>query len=198
MVSIYVDMDDVIAKSYQTFITVLEREFGKKAHYSQITNFDLQASFGLTTEEYIHFFDCVHDPDEMICVAPVDGAKKMIADWHDKGYHICIMTGRPLITRDISIEWLDRHGFAYDSFFIVNKYGRGSSEGDQSVSLEALVTQKFDLAIEDSGHMAQFLSETMNTRVALLNRPWNHGLSFNHRVKRCEDWADINTFFGTL
>lgn len=198
MISIYIDMDDVLTESYQTFINVLEREFGKTARYSQITSFDLQESFGLTPEEYEHFFECIHDPEEMIRHVPVEGARKMIADWHDKGYRICIMTGRPLDTKDVSIEWLDLHGFIYDSFSIVNKYGRNSSEGGISISLETLSTKRFNLAIEDSGQMAQFLSERMETRVALLNRPWNHHLSFNHNVVRCDGWADIGRFFGTL
>jgi len=198
MTSIYVDMDDVLTQSYQTFIDVLEREFGKKTAYSQITNFDLQQSFGLTSEEYSHFFNCVHDPKEIIRHAPVPGAKRVITRWRRKGYRISIMTGRPSETRDVSMEWLDFHGFVYDSFSIVNKYGRDASNGDRSISLESLLTRAFDLAIEDSGQMARFLSEHMNVRVALLNRPWNQSLSFNNNVQRCSDWNEIEKIFGTL
>lgn len=198
MTSIYIDMDDVLAESNQTFLTVLEREFGKKMKYSQITTFDLQASFGLTDEEYTHFFDCIHNPDEMIRHAPVAGARQMLKHWHDEGHTIAILTGRPLETREVSLKWLALHEFTHDSFSIVNKYGRASSQGETSISLETLSTRNFDLAVEDSGHMAQFLSEQMGVQVALLDRPWNRTMSFNHNVSRCADWMEIKKKFERL
>jgi uncharacterized HAD superfamily protein len=196
--SIYVDMDDVLTQSSKVFLNVLEREFGKKKAYAQITDFDLKASFGLTETEYTHFFQCVHEPEEILGHTPVPGAKETMARWQRQGYRISIMTGRPTETRDASLVWLDRHGFTYDAFFIVNKYGRDGSNGDRSISLEDLSSRAFDLAVEDSGDMARFLSEHMDVRVALLNRPWNQNRSFNHKVRRCEDWTEIETCFGTL
>lgn len=198
MRSIYIDMDDVLSESYLTFLSVLEREFGKTSDYSKITVFDLQESFGLSRDEYAHFFDCIHDPDEMILHAPVPGAREMLELWHDKGYRISILTGRPPETREVSLEWLDHHGFAYDSFSIVDKYGRDSSKGAMTLSLEALSTQSFDLAVEDSGQMAQFLSERMGVTTALLDRPWNRSMSFCHHVKRCADWTEIKQKFERL
>ena len=55
MTSIYIDMDDVLSESNQTFPHILERELGKKMEYSQITTFDLQKSFDLSDDEYAHF-----------------------------------------------------------------------------------------------------------------------------------------------
>ena len=198
MVSIYIDMDDVITQSHQTFIDVLEREFGKKGTYSQITDFDLQKSFGLTDEEYDRFFEHIHDPEEMIRQTPVPGAKKAMAHWRNKGYEISIMTGRPSEARSVSMEWLKLNGFTYDSFSIVNKYGRDASNGNGSISLENLSTLEFDLAVEDSSRMARFLSEQMDVRVALLDRPWNQDLSTNNKIQRCSDWTEIEAYFGTL
>jgi uncharacterized HAD superfamily protein len=198
MTSIYIDMDDVLAESNLTFLTVLEREFGKKKDYSQITTFDLQTSFDLSDDEYAHFFDCIHRPEEMILHAPVAGARETLNIWRDRGYRICILTGRPLDTVEVSIKWLARHDFAHDAFSIVNKYGRQSSEGGDAISLETLSTQAFDLAVEDSGTMARFLSEEMGIRVALLDRPWNRSISFNGNVHRCADWMEIKHRFERL
>lgn len=196
--AIYIDMDDVITNTHQLLLHVLEREFGKKMSYSQITDFDLQRSFDLTDREYEHFFECVHDPEVMIRQAPVKGAKEVIQTWKDRGHTISILTGRPAVSRDVSITWLDRHGFLYDSFTIVNKYGRDASNGNGAISLESLLKKSFDLAVEDSGKMAKFLSERMGVRVALLDRPWNRDESFNHRVRRCAGWPEVETCFKTL
>ena len=198
MTSIYIDMDDVLAESYQTFLQVLNREFGKKRTYSQITTFDLQKSFDLTDDEYAHFFDCIHHPAEMIRHSPVAGAKKTLTRWRDNGYTLSILTGRPVRSRAVSLEWLALHGFEHDSFSIVNKYGRNASEDQASMSLQTLARQPFDLAVEDSGHMAQFLSEHMGVQVALLDRPWNRAMTFKKNVHRCADWADIHDKFERL
>lgn len=198
MISIYIDMDDVLSESNQTFVKVLEREFGKQVDYGQITTFDLKQSFDLSDDEYIRFFDCIHTPDEMICHEPVKGARKTIEAWHDNGYTICILTGRPIDTHEVSLKWLNRNGFYHDTFSIVNKYGRDACKGEASMSLEELSLRHFDLAVEDSGQMAKFLSETMGVTVALLDRPWNRSLSFNENVHRCKDWREIQKKFERL
>ena len=198
MTSIYIDMDDVLTESNKTFLAVLERDFDKKIEYSQITTFDLQKSFGLSDDEYDAFFNNIHQPDEMILHEPVNGAKEVLQSWHDCGYEVSILTGRPLDTLDVSLEWLNRHGFLYDTFSIVNKYGRDSSKGDRSMSLEKLSTLSFDLAVEDSSQMARFLSETMGVPVALLDRPWNRPITFNDNVHRCSSWTEIKHKFERL
>ncbi len=198
MRSIYIDMDDVLSESNQAFLDILERDFNKKVAYSQIKSFDLKESFGLTEDEYSHFFNCIHHPDEMIHHAPVRGSQEVLRHWHQNGYKIRILTGRPLAAKEVSLQWLDMHGFYHDSFFIVNKYGRETSNGEQTLSLEALSTCHFDLAVEDSGQMARFLSEKMGVKVALLDRPWNRSMSFNHNVVRCKHWTDIKKKFGRL
>jgi uncharacterized HAD superfamily protein len=196
MTSIYIDIDDVLAESCQTFLHVLEREFDKKVSFSQITDFDLKKSFGLTDEEYQRFFDCIHQPDEMICHTPVPGARSTVQGWHDRGYEICILTGRPADAKEVSVQWLERHAFSYHRFQIVNKYGRKGSEGNGSISLQDLSRHSFDLAVEDSAQMAVFLSETMQVPVALLDRPWNRGFSFGEKVHRCRDWQEIQDRFS--
>lgn len=198
MPRIYVDVDDVLTESYKTFLSVLEKEFGKKATYSQISTFSLQESFDLTDDEYSHFFDCVHKPEEMICHEPVPGSQEVLNKWKTMGYSISILTGRPVETQDITLKWLKKQNFRFDSFAIVNKYGRQSSEDDQSLSLDDLSRLTFDLAVEDSGQMAMFLSETMDVTVALIDRPWNRDIDFNENVHRCLNWGEIKAKFGTL
>ncbi len=198
MVSIYIDMDDVLCESNQTFLKVLEHEFDRKVDYDQITTFDLKQSFNLSDDEYDLFFERIHDPDEMIQHLPSKGAKHVLDNWNSKGYHINILTGRPSAAHSISLQWLDRHQFKYHDFCIVDKYDRDSSKSNNTLSLESLSQLSFDLAVEDSGQMALFLSEEMNTPVALMDRPWNRSFSFNNLVHRCSDWNDIKIKFEIL
>lgn len=198
MASIYIDMDDVLCESNETFLTILEKNFNKKFDYDQITTFDLKKSFGLTDEEFTDFFELIHDPVEMIQHKPVEGAKALLDAWDQKGYQINILTGRPVSAQEISLEWLNKHEFKYHEFSIVNKYQRESSIGASALTLEMLSELSFDLAIEDSGKMASFLSEQMDIPVVLLDRPWNRSFSFNEKVHRCRDWAEIKERFELL
>ncbi|THB79741.1 MAG: bifunctional metallophosphatase/5'-nucleotidase [Desulfobacteraceae bacterium] len=195
MRTIYVDMDDVLTESNLIFLDVLEREFNKKVGYEDIHTFDLKVSFGLTEDEFERFFECIHQEDEMMKQTPVPGSKETLQHWQDQGYEVKILTGRPVASEGVSVDWLARHGYAYDSFTIVDKYNRAASKGNGSMSLERLAECSFDLAIEDSGKMAQFLSETMGVQVALLERPWNRSMDFNGNVARCADWQEIKTRF---
>ena len=48
---IYIDMDDVISKTTDTYAGIVAREFGKQVRFDQIVTFDLRASFGLSRSE---------------------------------------------------------------------------------------------------------------------------------------------------
>ena len=61
MPAIYVDLDDVIAKTTCHYVDVLKREFGKTVEFENITSFNLQESFSLSDKEYDFFFKKVHE-----------------------------------------------------------------------------------------------------------------------------------------
>ncbi len=192
MAEIYIDMDDVLTQSCHAFLKTLRQEFNKNATYEQITDFNLQVSFGLSDEDYAHFFSCIHTPDALFCQAPVEGAKDTISRWKKNGHRINILTGRPPETRDISIKWLVHNEFEFDSFSIVNKYGRQASKENNVMTLQALSTHSFDFAVEDSVTMAKFLSREMGVPVALLDRPWNRDILADGNIRRCSDWSRVD------
>ena len=45
---IYVDVDDVISKTTDTYAGIIAREFGKHVRFEDVVTFDLKESFGLT------------------------------------------------------------------------------------------------------------------------------------------------------
>ncbi len=56
MKRIYVDLDDVISRTTDTYSAVIEQEFGRQVRFEDLTCFDLKVSFQLTDREYRHFF----------------------------------------------------------------------------------------------------------------------------------------------
>ncbi len=60
------------------------------------------------------------EPERMSSVLPYSDALEMVNKWYDEGHIITFFTSRTEEHRDITIEWLDRHGFKYHGL-LMNK-----------------------------------------------------------------------------
>ena len=188
---IYVDVDDVISKTTDTYAGVVEREFGRHVRFEDVVTFDLKKSFGLTDNEFHYFFDLVHQPEVLLNYEPVEGAVQGLAAWAGQGHRIEIVTGRPSSTREPTLEWLDRHGVPFDSFTMVDKYNRAANDPTIAISQAEFATRRYDLAVEDSYDMAVFLADHMDVPVLLYHRPWNARGAGHEKIKRVMSWEEI-------
>jgi uncharacterized HAD superfamily protein len=189
--TIYVDMDDVLCETARRCLEIIERVFGKRVAYEQLTDFNLGNSCELSTEETAELYHIVHHPDELLKLEPVKGAISVLSQWIAAGFEIAIVTGRPPATYEPSLDWLAREQVPYHSFTVVDKYGRFTTEKTIAVSLSELVARKFVFAVEDSPTMASYLAEQMRVPVKLFNRPWNRGAIDHPKIKRCNNWLEI-------
>lgn len=194
--AIYVDMDDVLCETARHFLVIIEREFGKRVAYDALTDFDFETSCGLTPAERAKLYEIVHFEDEILGIEPIPEAIETLRQWALSGYQIAIVTGRPPPTVAPSIEWLRRFNVPYNSFTIVDKYGRFQTDETLGLSLAQLATRKFCWAIEDSLPMANFLAKEMGLPVALLDRPWNQGSLQYPTISRWHNWSQIGARFG--
>jgi uncharacterized protein len=189
--TIYVDMDDVLCQAARHFLVIVEREFGKRIAYEQLTNFDVGQSCGLRLDEREELYRIVHRPDELLSMAPVSDAIAVLERWEERGFEIAIITGRPPETFETSIEWLTKHRVPFHSLTVVDKYSRFATEQTGAISLSELAGRWFCWAVEDSLPMAQYLADQMNLPVALIDRPWNRTDSEHRRISRYADWPAI-------
>jgi uncharacterized HAD superfamily protein len=190
--TIYVDMDDVLCETCRGLITLLRDEFGGTASYDEVHDFDLGNSFGLGPAELGAFLERAHEPDVLGDLAPIPGAREVLADWSARGFAIAIMTGRPPSTRRTTEVWLDRHGIPRNTLRFVDKYGRFGAEAETqgTLGLDDLKNMRFHLAIEDSPSTAAFLAAHAVAPVALLDRPWNRREA-GAGIRRVADWAEL-------
>ncbi|MFO7750111.1 MAG: bifunctional metallophosphatase/5'-nucleotidase [Desulfobacteraceae bacterium] len=189
---IYVDMDDVISRTTDTYAEIVHREFGKKVRFEEMVSFDLKKSFGLTEREFCSFFDLVHQPEVLLSYEPVEGCMSVLSMWARKGYVIDVVTGRPPYARDASLAWLNRYRIPYGEFTMVDKYNRTANDPSGVITKDQLMQRQYDMAVEDSREMAIFLAHTMNVPAILYDRPWN-GEPVNHKnVMRVSSWQEIS------
>ena len=189
---IYVDVDDVLSKTTDTYAGVVEREFGKTTAYENLVTFDLRKSFDLTQAEFEHFFSLVHTPDVLLGYGVVEESVETLVAWADQGHVIEIVTGRPSFAHEATLAWLDHHRIPYDSLTMVDKYNRPDADPAISVSKAEFSTRRYDLAVEDSREMALYLAHEMDVPVKLYHRPWNARPVDHPRVDRVNSWAEID------
>jgi uncharacterized HAD superfamily protein len=189
--TIYVDMDDVLCQAARHFLVIVEREFGKRIDYEQLTNFDVGHSCGLRPEERDELYRIVHQPDELLRMEPLDGALPVLKRWQEEGFEIAIVTGRPPETYEPSTAWLDKHEVPFSSFTIVDKYSRFAPDSTTAISLEELAARRFCWAVEDSLPMAEYLAARMKVPVALIDCPWNRTDGAHAEVTRYACWSAI-------
>jgi hypothetical protein len=79
--TIYVDLDDVLCQAARHFLMIVERVFGKKIGFAQLTNFDVGYSCGLTPVECDELYRIVHLPDELMSMEPIGEAVEVLTKW---------------------------------------------------------------------------------------------------------------------
>lgn len=194
MPAIYIDLDDVIAKTTCRYVEIIEREFGKRVDFEDITTFNLQKSFSLSDHEFDHFFRLVHEPEIILELTPFEGVINVLNNWAGLGYEISVVTGRLTSTYESSLEWLRLNNVPFDYFIMVDKYLRQVVDKNIAVSLERFSRMEFIIAVEDSFDMARFLHQKMNTRVILFDRPWNRAENNIPGIRRCFTWGEIEKY----
>lgn len=58
------------------------------------------------------------EPERMATCEPFPDALKTLNKWYDEGHMICFFTSRTEEHRDVTIEWLNRHGFNFHSLLM--------------------------------------------------------------------------------
>ena len=189
--TIYVDLDDVLCETARHFLVIVEREFNKRITYDELTDFDVGLSCGLRPAEAEELYRIVHRRDELLQMAPIDGAISTLQQWSGDGYEIAIVTGRPPQSYEPSVAWLSRYCVPHQSFTMVDKYSRFATENTVAIRLDELTQREYCWAVEDSLPMAEFLATRMKLPVALIDCPWNRAAGDHTNIGRYGDWPTL-------
>lgn len=199
---IYVDIDDVLSRTIERLVDLLERTHARRVAVEDVEHFDLEKSFGLDDAEIHAFMARAHADEEIEAIAPVEGAADVLADWASAGHSVRLVTGRPPVTNAASRRWLDRHAIAHEALHHLDKWGRPTwnDEGLPALRFEDLPRFDFRFAVEDSLDTAVRLVEELDVTVALMDRPWNRRVDHlpartRARLVRCDSWAAVAACF---
>lgn len=200
---IYVDIDDVLSRTIESLIDLLERHHDRRVHVDHVLHFDLEKSFSLEPQQIIELMDHAHKDEVIESIVPAEGASEALDAWSDAGDRVNLVTGRPPITNAASQRWLETHDLRHESLHHLDKWARPSwnEEGLPAISFEEIPDFGFDFAVEDSLETAVRLIDDFEIPVALMDRPWNRDLSSltkrtRDRLVRCASWDEVRKSFG--
>ena len=188
---IYVDMDDVLCDTAGAYLRLLKQLYGKDIAFNEVFSFNLKDSFDLSEDEMAFLFRRAHEPDVLLEMEPIHYMRQVLDMLSAKGDTIAIVTGRHTSAYEASKQWFVKWSIPCHSFTMVDKYGWPDTDLDRAISLDELSNFNYDLGIEDSPKMAEFLSKSLNIPVLLFDRPWNKRYSGNSCCTRCEGWKEV-------
>ena len=202
---IYVDIDDVLARTIESLIDLLDETHGRRVEVEEVLHFDLEKSFALDEAEIRAFMARAHEDEVLERIEPVGEGVRTVGDWHGAGHEVHLVTGRPPASNAASRRWLARYDVAHTALHHLDKWSRPTwnDAGLPALRFDELRTMDFDFAVEDSLDTAVRLVEEFDLPVALMDRPWNRDLSrvsasTRSRLTRCVGWGSVTGVISTL
>lgn len=194
-VRIYVDIDDVLAETARGLLAVAASRFDRRRSYDDLYEFELRDALGFDAETHRRFMHAAHEPEVLASFELTPGCVEVLEAWQRGGHEICLVTGRPPTCERATREWLERYRIPFASLAFVDKYGRHEAlYGVPSFGVDALVSEHYAFAVEDSAPTAHFLA-SHGTPVALFTRPWNRSAAASGALRRVMDWAGVSAWF---
>lgn len=196
---IYCDMDDIVCETAATLCGLVRCLFGVEVRYEDVHAFDLQQSFGLTSDQMRRFMDEAHRDVNLLAYPETPGAVAGLRALVAAGHRVEIVTGRPATSFRATEAWLARAGLGDLPVTYVNKYGRlfcADGDAPEMVPMGELARRGYDVAIDDSPMVLPALASWPRTRVLVFDRPWNRAVALAPNMTRVHDWRDIRAVLG--
>jgi uncharacterized HAD superfamily protein len=99
-------------------------------------------------------------------------------------HQLSIITARPLLFRDVTVEWLNLHKINYPRIALVEN------------KLQECIDAKVDVLIDDGPHYAEEFA-LVNKPVILYEQPYNMSVT-NDLVYRASNWIEVKKHIDYL
>lgn len=181
-----IDIDNVVADSYTTFLQEFNRKFGTQVQFEELIEFDYLKTIGFDAEVIDKFWDTLlHTGKIQLDIPPLQNSHAVIKNWKKAGHSIYFVTARPIWIQKATKQWLSHHGILQEDDLVFH-FDEAHHSLDTTYKKEVVEKEGIELFIEDSLEIAQFL----NIPVFLLDQPWNRGRVPSH-VTRVKNWDEI-------
>jgi uncharacterized protein len=173
--NIAIDIDSTLHHYWDQLSDAAQRRFGIALPYED------QVTWGITLLRPEQVRACVretHSEEKVLAAEPYPGAVEAVQGWHEAGHFIHVTSHRATSSQQVTEQWLDRIGLAYDELYCsMDKIARCREIG-------------IDVLIDDSPANLQAALDAGITAATLLH-PWNRELCEMEDVICGSDWNEL-------
>ncbi|MBL7051826.1 MAG: hypothetical protein ISS01_01930 [Nanoarchaeota archaeon] len=184
------DWDDVGVECFRPFVEFFNELNGTSVKYEDLNSYyEMYNLFGMGREMMHKTFNEFYDTGMMNKITAIEGSEDLYQSLKDKGHELIVITSRPVIRIDDTLEQIERlipglisEVYFTDLPFIDN--GRGSKK-------DICKTLGVDVLIEDCYENLESCLPHLQ-KGFLLKRPWNRNIAgLPRKVTRVEDPREI-------
>lgn len=173
-----IDIDGVITDFVSTFIEVINEKYNIRFGHEDVKEHDLYKVLGISEDEAKKLIIETLDKDLQPQPYAIDELNKL-----NREHDIFLITARPHNTRNITEQWLYKHGIKYKELIYLDE-GKKHKLKEQS-------NLKLDVIIDDN------LKDIINwidkvQLIIILNHPWNKSLNIKNNFIRAYNWIHIS------
>ena len=178
-----IDLDNTILDATSAHLHFYNKASGLSLTSDDVNDFHLYRLYGWDKAEmevvYHQYGHEIHWSS-----APLPMAVEIVQQLFNQ-HQISIITARPLLFSDVTIEWLKHHKFNYHhiALNVENK-------------LQECIRSKVDVLIDDSPHYAEEFA-LVNKPVILYEQPYNLSVS-NDYAFRASNWIEVKKHVDCL
>ncbi|MGF7050798.1 putative HAD superfamily protein [Paenibacillus sp. DS2015] len=170
-----VDLDNTILDATSSHLQYYNQVSGLSLAPEDVNDFYLYRLYGWgkteSDEMYHRYGHEIH-----LNSNPLENAIEVLQTFFDR-HIISIITARPLLFRDVTIEWLKLHKINYHNIVFTEE------------KLQECINLKIDVLIDDGPHYAAEFS-LVNKPVILYEQPYNLSVN-NDFVYRAKNWLEV-------
>ncbi|MCX6386866.1 MAG: hypothetical protein NTV40_09615 [Solirubrobacterales bacterium] len=175
MSRIAIDIDSTLHHYWDQLSGVSERRFGMALAYED------QVSWGITKLRPAQLAACVaetHQEALVLAAEPYPQAVESVCAWHAAGHFIHITSHRNPAAHDITVQWLEKIGLAYDELYC------------SFDKITRCVEIEIDILIDDSP-INLTRAQDAGLIAATIVHPWNVELLETDDVIAGRDWIEL-------
>lgn len=174
--SICIDIDGTVTEPHY-WLRRANEHFGKEARPEEVACYEAHQALGIPEDDYAAFYDAYGE--QLHAEAEIREGVQQVLNELFRSHSLHFVTARDERMRDVSLEWLEKHGVPLDSISLLGHPNKVQKARDL----------QSDLFLEDSLDNAMQLASA-GFRVLLVDCSYNQA-NLPPNVTRVKDWHEI-------
>jgi uncharacterized HAD superfamily protein len=183
------DLDDVLIKTADVILYLLERYYRKSFDFNQITQYSIANSLNIDRKIEEQHVKMAIESDIM---EPEQNAVQVF-NWLSDLHPMYIISRREHYLYNHTVQTLNRLGFRSYRLILFHE-NDDSSVPHYKDKYEIINKYGIELYIEDNPSMIENIYKHTDAECLIYDKPWNQGLLDNERRRRVYSWIEIRNY----